>query len=521
MRLAIKSAAKEKGCVGQRMLQHLAIMAPEQHCKSGEREARLHTMRRFVATERGFQPYAISTKGRVLQAKLVVGASNDSLEQEADRAADQVLAGAVNPMIGGTRTRIQRFVAHANGQADTVPGSVERALSGAGRPLDTTLQQDMTARFGYDFSQVRVHAGSAAEQSARDVNADAYTVGHDIVFSAGRFAPGTYEGRWLIAHEFAHVVQQNSHNAYSTPDTVLRYTEAERREMTERRVQGQADDLAMAAQRHFEPGDIVFRLGSTALGFLTGLPVSHGGIYIGNGLIHDAVGFGNRHVRVTWFFSPALGEAADPNTCRIARFQGPQHQLIVGRLLQNIDRGDFRMPTDPVPFNLFSSADDYRTATCLEYAHAQFLYAIRQLSVDQSVSASDRQQLQQTYFAGGSAEPTALIQPKEQRLIGNIPQMSGGGGGQYGSAPPRTPSATFQEASLVAAATAMASDNDPGRFHNRSESQYAQHWPGGGGITGALLNILMGPSYDEVVLRTFTYQSFVDSRQFFQIVTPS
>jgi hypothetical protein len=67
----------------------------------------------------------------------------------------------------------------------------------------------MEQRFGHDFSRVRVHSGAAAEQSARDVNAHAYTVGHDMVFAGGRFAPGTHEGRRLIAHELTHVVQQS------------------------------------------------------------------------------------------------------------------------------------------------------------------------------------------------------------------------------------------------------------------------------------------------------------------------
>jgi hypothetical protein len=67
----------------------------------------------------------------------------------------------------------------------------------------------MEQRFGHDFSRVRVHSGADAEQSALDVNANAYTVGHNIVFGAGRLAPGTYEGRRLIAHELTHVVQQS------------------------------------------------------------------------------------------------------------------------------------------------------------------------------------------------------------------------------------------------------------------------------------------------------------------------
>lgn len=92
---------------------------------------------------------------------------------------------------------------------DTAPASVDQALAGAGRPLPAGLRQDMEQRLGHDFSHVRVHGGAMAEQSARDVNAHAYTVGHHIVFGAGRFAPQTHEGRRLIAHELAHVVQQS------------------------------------------------------------------------------------------------------------------------------------------------------------------------------------------------------------------------------------------------------------------------------------------------------------------------
>jgi hypothetical protein len=67
----------------------------------------------------------------------------------------------------------------------------------------------MEQRFGHDFSRVRVHVGSAAEQSAREVSARAYTVGSDVVFGAGAFAPRTREGQRLIAHELTHVVQQD------------------------------------------------------------------------------------------------------------------------------------------------------------------------------------------------------------------------------------------------------------------------------------------------------------------------
>jgi peptidoglycan hydrolase-like protein with peptidoglycan-binding domain len=69
----------------------------------------------------------------------------------------------------------------------------------------------MEPRFGFDFSRVRVHSGPAAEQSAQRVKANAYAVGHHVVFGAGRFAPGTHEGRRLLAHELVHVLQQDDH----------------------------------------------------------------------------------------------------------------------------------------------------------------------------------------------------------------------------------------------------------------------------------------------------------------------
>ena len=148
-------------------------------------------------------------KSGVIQAKLKVNEPGDVYEQEADRIADQVLAAATHVPVGGAPPHIQRFTGQPTGQMDAAPASVHKALASPGRPLEPALQQDMEQRFGYDFSKARVHSGAAAEQSARDVKADAYTVGPDIVFGAGRFAPATQQGRRLIAHELTHVVQQS------------------------------------------------------------------------------------------------------------------------------------------------------------------------------------------------------------------------------------------------------------------------------------------------------------------------
>jgi hypothetical protein len=145
-----------------------------------------------------------------LQTKLKVNEPGDIYEQEADRIANQVLTAPGYSDVSGAPPRIQRFSGHSNGQLDTAPASVDHALASPGAPLSSVLRQDMEQRFGYDFSRVRVHSGAAVEQSVRDVNANAYTVGHDMVFGADQFAPGTHEGRRLIAHELTHVVQQQN-----------------------------------------------------------------------------------------------------------------------------------------------------------------------------------------------------------------------------------------------------------------------------------------------------------------------
>jgi len=145
---------------------------------------------------------------RIVQPKLKINQPGDEYEQEADRVAEQVLAAPAHTEVSGAAPHIQRYAGQPNGEAEMAPASVDRVLSSPGRPLDWTLQQNMEQRLGYDFSRVRVHSGAAVEQSAREVNAHAYTVGHDMVFGAGQFAPGTHEGQRLIAHELTHVVQQ-------------------------------------------------------------------------------------------------------------------------------------------------------------------------------------------------------------------------------------------------------------------------------------------------------------------------
>ncbi len=93
---------------------------------------------------------------------------------------------------------------------NSVPPIVHDVLSSSGQPLDAGTRAFMEPRFGHDFSQVRVHTDARAAESARAVNALAYTVGSDVVFGAGQYAPMTMVGKRLMAHELTHVVQQRS-----------------------------------------------------------------------------------------------------------------------------------------------------------------------------------------------------------------------------------------------------------------------------------------------------------------------
>jgi uncharacterized protein DUF4157 len=92
----------------------------------------------------------------------------------------------------------------------TAPPVVHEVLSSPGEPLDSATREFFEPRFGHDFSRVRVHADDRAASSAREINAAAYTVGRNIVFDSNRYHSSTGSGNPLLAHELAHVVQQEA-----------------------------------------------------------------------------------------------------------------------------------------------------------------------------------------------------------------------------------------------------------------------------------------------------------------------
>ncbi|HEU4775791.1 MAG TPA: DUF4157 domain-containing protein [Telluria sp.] len=163
----------------------------------------------------------------ILQTKLTIGEPGDAFEQEADRVAEQTMRMPEGRLqracaCGGTcpsckkahqheQTRVQAKPAAGGAAAKAaVPAGVSEVLASNGQALDGQTRDFMESRFARDFSRVRVHTGAAAEASSRALGARAYTVGNHLVFGANQYAPGTSEGKRLLAHELTHVLQQSA-----------------------------------------------------------------------------------------------------------------------------------------------------------------------------------------------------------------------------------------------------------------------------------------------------------------------
>lgn len=150
-----------------------------------------------------------------VQTRLEVGSASDAHEKEADRVANEIIGtpgltypnSAAHPSIHTSRGQLASAAAPAAQIAPAV--DVGAALQAPGHSLDPHTRAFTESRFGHDFSGVRVHTDAAAAASASSMNARAYTVGRDIVFASGEYAPTAQGGR-LLAHELAHVVQQSA-----------------------------------------------------------------------------------------------------------------------------------------------------------------------------------------------------------------------------------------------------------------------------------------------------------------------
>lgn len=136
--------------------------------------------------------------GQVIQAKMTVSQPGDSHELEADRAADVAMRRMADPQ------------SRASEGAQTPPVEVGGGTSQAGgQSLPPDVQQQMGQAYGADFKNVSVHTDSESETLNESLKARAFTTGQDVFFGRGQYNPHNTEGRELIAHELAHVVQQS------------------------------------------------------------------------------------------------------------------------------------------------------------------------------------------------------------------------------------------------------------------------------------------------------------------------
>lgn len=161
-----------------------------------------------------------------LQAKLRVGAVSDPLEHEADRVADAVIAGRLVGTVSHAAAGLSQRKCAAceaeeeknirrksvgsgeSSRAEQLASGAGSAVAAGGMPLSPSGRAYFEPRFGRDLSDIRIHTHEKAARAASGINARAYTLGRDIAFAPGEFQPQTDSGRHLMAHELAHVMQQ-------------------------------------------------------------------------------------------------------------------------------------------------------------------------------------------------------------------------------------------------------------------------------------------------------------------------
>ena len=130
-------------------------------------------------------------------------------------------SGAVNSTWHRMATRVQakpapedKKAAHEHPATRSQESDVHKALAES-HPLPADVRAEFEPRLHADLSHVRISTGPAAARAAHALHARAFTVGHTIIFGAGAYAPHTAEGRRLLAHELAHVLQQTGEAAHS------------------------------------------------------------------------------------------------------------------------------------------------------------------------------------------------------------------------------------------------------------------------------------------------------------------
>lgn len=183
-------------------------------------------------------------------------------ELEAERVAEQLVQGnSLDQTSVGTRDsnqqEIQTFgigsLSPSSVGHSKVPTDVQRTLSSPGQPLDAGTRSHFERHLGRNLAQVRVHADENAHHAAQSLNALAFTRGRDIVFAKNRYAPGTQDGRRLLAHELTHVAQQEGDAGKGPAGPIQRQTpQSVAGEMGERIAEGILDQEGFYVFRDYK-----------------------------------------------------------------------------------------------------------------------------------------------------------------------------------------------------------------------------------------------------------------------------
>lgn len=214
--LQARMAVSQPGDALEQEAEQVARAVAKPDAKKDEGKAAKRLARKEIDAEAKLEKKREEQQAKA-QAEADAGAKAQGAKDEATAKK------GAEPEAAQRRPRISRAVelaqplqrrAHATEPARAVEqagADVERRIDvsrGGGTPLPPDARGDMEQRLGHDFSGVRVHADAGAESLAHQLDAEAFTVGQDVYFGAGRFAPGTAEGDHLLAHELTHVVQQ-------------------------------------------------------------------------------------------------------------------------------------------------------------------------------------------------------------------------------------------------------------------------------------------------------------------------
>jgi hypothetical protein len=173
---------------------------------------------------------------------------------------------------------LRRAAVKRSGGEGEVPQVVHDVLRSPGRPLDTRTRVLMESRLGHDFGGVRVHTDERASESARAVDALAYTVGNRVVFGAGQYAPGTATGSGLLSHELTHVAQSGG----ASPGAAITMGRADSPEEHAAERNESAHAHADAARAEGGAGHTLRRKGASFGGFFANIGRAIASIFTGD-----------------------------------------------------------------------------------------------------------------------------------------------------------------------------------------------------------------------------------------------